>query len=65
MELQEAKNKLAAQGINVGWKKHDYKIRVLATYPDREVMGRVDHRTETIMEAINKTILHLANEKNE
>jgi hypothetical protein len=60
MEIQEAIHKLAAKGINVGMKNHDYKIRVLATYPDREVMGRVDHRTETIMEAINKTILHLA-----
>jgi hypothetical protein len=60
MELQEAKQKLAAQGINVGMKNHDYKIRVLVTYPDREVMGKVDHRTETIMQAIKKTILHLA-----
>jgi hypothetical protein len=65
MEIQEAKQKLAAQGITVGWKKHDYKFIVLATYPDREVLGKVDHRTETIMQAINKTILHLANEKNE
>jgi hypothetical protein len=60
MELQEAKQKLAAQGINVGMKNHDYKIRVLVTYPDREVMGKVDHTTKTIMQAINKTILHLA-----
>jgi len=60
MEIQQAIQKLAAQGINVGWKKHDYKFRVLATYPDREVMGKVDHTTKTIMQAINKTILHLA-----
>jgi len=60
MELQEAKNKLSAQGINVGMKNHNYKIRVLATYLDSEVMGKVDHTTKTIMEAINKTILHLA-----
>ena len=60
MELQEAKNKLAAQGITVGMKNHYYKIRVLVTYPDREVMGKVDHTTKTIMQAINKTILHLA-----
>jgi hypothetical protein len=60
MELQEAKNKLAGKGINVGMKNHDYKFRVLVTYPDREVMGKVDHTTKTIMQAINKTILHLA-----
>jgi hypothetical protein len=65
MELQEAKQKLAAQGITVGMKNQDYKIRVLATYTDREVMGKVDHITETIMQAINKTILHIANEKKE
>ena len=60
MELQQAIQKLAAQGINVGMKNHDYKIRVLVTYPDREVLGSVDHTTMTIMQAINKTILHLA-----
>ena len=60
MEIQQAIQKLAAQGINVGWKKHDYKFRVLATYPDREVLGKKDHTTTTLWEAINKTILHLA-----
>jgi hypothetical protein len=60
MELQEAIQKLAAQGITIGMKNHDYKFRVLATYPDREVMGKLEHTTKTIMQAINKTILHLA-----
>jgi hypothetical protein len=60
MKLQEAIKKLAAQGISVGMKNYEYKIRVLATYPDREVMGKTDHTTKTIMEAINKTIMHLA-----
>jgi hypothetical protein len=65
METQQAIQKLSAQGIKVGMKNYYYKIRVLVTYPDREVMGKVDHITKTIMQAINKTILHLANEKNE
>jgi|GEM_PF-4853669 len=60
MELQEAIKKLSAQGIIVGMKNYEYKIRVVATYPDREVMGSVDHTTKTILEAINKTIIHLA-----
>jgi hypothetical protein len=60
METQQAIQKLSVQCIKVGMKNHDYKIRVLVTYPDREVMGKVDHTTKTIMEAINKTILHLA-----